>query len=53
VAGACECGNEHSGSIKVGNFLTSLGTSWFFRKEIAETCRNGSISMDKCSLLVG
>jgi hypothetical protein len=23
VVGACECGNEPSGSIKLGNFLTS------------------------------
>jgi hypothetical protein len=25
VAGSCECGNEPSGSINAGNFVTSLG----------------------------
>jgi hypothetical protein len=31
VAGSCECGNESSGSIKCGNFLSSLETVSFSR----------------------
>jgi len=27
VADACECGNEHSGSVKCGEFLDKLQTS--------------------------
>jgi len=29
VAGTCECGDESSGSIKCGNFLTNCGTVSF------------------------
>jgi hypothetical protein len=29
VAGSCECGNEHSGSINAGNFSTICGAVSF------------------------
>jgi hypothetical protein len=34
VADACECGNEPSGSIKRGNFLTSRKTVRFARRTL-------------------
>jgi hypothetical protein len=34
VAGSCECGNEHSHSIMVGNFLTSCVTISFLRRPL-------------------
>jgi hypothetical protein len=33
MAGACECGNESSGSIKFVEFLDRLRTCWLGRKE--------------------
>jgi len=35
VAGTCECGNEHSGSIKCGEFLDWLKTSYLLKKDSA------------------
>jgi hypothetical protein len=35
VAGACEYGNELSGSINAGNFLTSCKTSYILKKDSA------------------
>jgi hypothetical protein len=35
VAGACECGEELSGSIKPGEFLDWLQTSYLFKKDFA------------------
>jgi hypothetical protein len=32
VAGTCENGNEFSGSINAGNFLTRCKTSWLLKK---------------------
>jgi hypothetical protein len=34
VAGACECGNEVSGPIKFGKFLTSLGPARFAERTL-------------------
>jgi hypothetical protein len=34
VAEACECGNEHSGSVKSGNFLTSCKPVSFSRRTL-------------------
>jgi hypothetical protein len=35
VAGTCDYGNELSGSIKAGNFLTSCKTSLLLKKDSA------------------
>ena len=35
VAGTCECGNEHSGSIKCGKFLDQLQTGQLLKKDCA------------------
>ena len=35
VADACECGNEHSGSVKCGEFLDQLQTSQLLKKDSA------------------
>ena len=35
VAGTGECGNEHSGSIKCGEFLDRLKTGGLFKKDSA------------------
>ena len=35
VADACECGNEPSGSVKCGEFLDQLQTSWLLKKDSA------------------
>jgi hypothetical protein len=35
VAGTCEYGNELSGSINAGNFLTSCKTSQLLKKDSA------------------
>jgi hypothetical protein len=35
VAGACECGEESSGSIKRGEFLDSLQNSKLLKKDSA------------------
>jgi hypothetical protein len=35
VAGAFECGNEPSGSIKWGEFLDWLNNCWLFKKDSA------------------
>jgi hypothetical protein len=35
VAGTCECGNAHSGSIKCGEFLDWLRTGQLLRKDSA------------------
>jgi hypothetical protein len=32
VAGTCEYGNELSGSINAGNFLTSCKAGWLLKK---------------------
>jgi hypothetical protein len=34
VAGTCECGNEPTGSIKCGNFLTSRKPDSFSRRTL-------------------
>ena len=33
VVDACECGNEHSGSVKCGEFLDQLQTSQLLKKD--------------------
>jgi hypothetical protein len=35
VVGTCGYGNELSGSINTGNFLTSFKTSWLLKKDSA------------------
>ena len=35
MADACECGNEHSGSVKCGEFLDQLQTSQLLKKDSA------------------
>jgi hypothetical protein len=35
VVGACECGNEHAGSIKCGELLEQLRTCYLLRKDSA------------------
>ena len=35
MAGTCEYGDELSGSISAGNFLTSGRTSWLLKKDSA------------------
>ena len=35
VAGTCECGNEHSVSIKWGEFLDQLNTGQLLKKDSA------------------
>jgi hypothetical protein len=35
VASTCDCGNEHSGSIKCGEFLDWLKTGLFLKKDCA------------------
>ena len=35
VADACECGNEHSGSVKCGEFLDQLQTGQLLKKDSA------------------
>ena len=35
MAGTCEYGDELSGSISAGNFLTSCRTSWLLKKDFA------------------
>ena len=35
MADACECGNEPSGSVKCGEFLDKLQTSWLLKKDSA------------------
>jgi hypothetical protein len=35
VAGSCECGNEHSGSIKPGECLDELMTCLLLKKDSA------------------
>ena len=35
MAGACEYGNELSGSIKCGDFLDELKTGWLLKKDSA------------------
>jgi hypothetical protein len=35
VEGTCECGNEHSGSIKCGLFLDLLRTGQLLKKDSA------------------
>jgi hypothetical protein len=35
VAGTCECGNEHSGSIKFREFLDLLRTDQLLKKDSA------------------
>jgi hypothetical protein len=35
VAGSCEHGNKHSGSIKGGEFLRQLSDCWLFEKDSA------------------
>ena len=35
MAGTCECGNEHSGSIKCGEFLDWLRSGWLLKKDCA------------------
>jgi len=33
LAAACECGNEHSGSVKCGEFFDGLQTRWLLKKD--------------------
>jgi len=40
VAGACECGNELSGSVKCGEFLDLLRNCWLLRKGSAPKTRS-------------
>ena len=35
MAGTCDCGNEHSGSIKCGEFLDQLRTGQLLKKDSA------------------
>jgi hypothetical protein len=35
VSGTCECGNEHLGSIKCGEFLDYLRTGYLLKKDRA------------------
>jgi hypothetical protein len=35
TGGTCEYGNEPSGSIKCGKFLTSCKTGWIFKEDSA------------------
>jgi hypothetical protein len=35
LAGTCECGNEHSGSIKCGDFFDYLRNGWLLKKDSA------------------
>jgi len=35
VADVCECGNEHSDSVKCGELLDYLQTSYFLKKDSA------------------
>ena len=35
MVGACECGNELSGSIKCEEFLDWMKTCWLFKKDSA------------------
>jgi len=35
VAGSCECGNEHAGSIKLGGSLHQLKTYYLLKKDSA------------------
>ena len=42
VAGACECGNEPSGSVKCGEFLDQLQTSQLLKKDSAPWSKNVS-----------
>ena len=41
VADACECDNEPSGSVKCGEFLDSLQTSQFLKKDSAPWSKYG------------
>jgi hypothetical protein len=36
VAGTCECGDEHSGSIKYGEFLDKLKTGQLPRRNLLQ-----------------
>jgi hypothetical protein len=33
--GTCECGNEHSGSMKCGEFPDKVKTDWLLKKDSA------------------
>ena len=35
MADACECGNEPSGSVKCGEFLDQMRTSYLLKKDSA------------------
>ena len=35
MAGSCECGSELPGSIKCGEFIDKLRTSWLIKRDFA------------------
>jgi hypothetical protein len=49
VAGTCECGNEITGFIKLGEFLDLLRTCYLFKKDSTPWSRNVLLL---CTLLV-